>query len=104
MKEITIFILLSLFSMFTLAGNTPCSGTVTTVLDYPKKCDGNTAFKITGTNGKWICPASEKGNAIVLSALVAQKKLHVYINNRDSSIDCTTFPDYYPASYILIFP
>ncbi|WJG07960.1 hypothetical protein [Aliiglaciecola sp. LCG003] len=81
-----------------------CKGAVTWVMDSPSNCTGNTAFKTSGSNGKWICPPSEKGNAIVLAALAAGKTLEVYIDDQNGTISCATLPWFVSAKYIIINP
>lgn len=52
MKYITA--LLVLFSpLYANASAINCQGSVTWVMDSPSKCSGNTAFKTSGSNGKW---------------------------------------------------
>lgn len=86
------------------ASDINCKGLVTWVMDYPERCNGNTAFKTSTSNGKWICPPSEKGNAIVLAALAAGKTLEVYIDSQSGSISCSSLPHYVGARYIIINP
>lgn len=101
MKLMTI-LLFSGLTFFSHAKDINCKGTVTAVMDYPAYCDGGYAFITTGSNGKWICPASDKGNAIVLAALAANKSVDVYINNNNDAITCQTLPSYVKSRYIII--
>jgi hypothetical protein len=103
MKTLLIILIVFIPTMAS-AKDINCKGFVTWVMDYPGQCDGNTAFKTSGSNGKWICPPSEKGNAIILAALAADKKLEVYINSQDGAIDCDSLPHYVDARYIIINP
>ncbi|CAM4145281.1 hypothetical protein [Pseudoalteromonas ostreae] len=80
--KLTLIALLTGLSFFSHAKDINCKGTVTAVMDYPAYCDGGYAFITTGSNGKWICPASDKGNAIVLAA---NKSVDVYINNNNDA-------------------
>lgn len=102
-KKLVILMMLSI-PVLTNAKDINCRGTVTWVIDYPGQCSGNTAFKTSGSNSKWICPPSEKGNAIVLAALAAGKILEVYIDNQNDSFSCETLPHYVRARYIIINP
>ncbi|MCH2160074.1 MAG: hypothetical protein MK096_14995 [Oleiphilaceae bacterium] len=103
MKRILIAVL-ALLPVLAFATDINCKGNVTWVMDYPGQCDGNTAFKTSGSNGKWICPASDKGNAIVLTALAAGKTVHVYIDSVNGSFTCGTLPHYVKARYVIIDP
>jgi hypothetical protein len=89
---------------FASASDINCRGEVTWVMDYPEQCSGNTAFKTTGSNGKWICPPSDKGNALVLAALAADKEVEVYISSQNGVLDCNNIPDYTKARYVIINP
>ena len=73
-------------------------------MDYQGQCDGNTAFKTNGAGGKWVCSQSDKGNALVLAALSADKALEVYIDNQNNTVSCDNLPDYVKARYIIINP
>jgi hypothetical protein len=79
-----------------------CNGTVTYVMNYEGQCDGNYSFQTSGSNGVWMCPASEKGNALVLAALASGKSVDVYINNQGGTITCATLPNYSKATYVVI--
>lgn len=100
--KLTAILLLSGLSFFSHAKDINCKGTVTAVMDYPSQCDGGYAFITSGSNGKWICPASDKGNAIVLAALAANKSVDVYISNNNDAITCQTLPSYVKSRYIII--
>ncbi|WP_248290910.1 hypothetical protein [Pseudoalteromonas arctica] len=100
-KLILIALLIGI-SFFSHAKDINCKGRVKAVMDYPTYCDGGYAFITTGSNNKWICPASEKGNAIVLAALAANKSVDVYINNNNDAITCQTLPSYVKSRYIII--
>lgn len=93
-----------LFPIFANAADINCKGKVTWVMDYPRQCNGNTAFKTSGSNGKWICPPSDKSNAIVLAALAADKSVEVYIDDKNGSISCSSLPHYVSARYVIINP
>ncbi|MCG7561481.1 MULTISPECIES: hypothetical protein [Pseudoalteromonas] len=97
-------VLLVLFPVLANAADINCKGKVTWVMDYPHQCSGNTAFRTSASNGKWICPPSDKGNAIVLAALAAGKSIEVYIDDKNGSISCSSLPDYVSARYIIINP
>uniref|UniRef100_UPI0040483230 hypothetical protein n=1 Tax=Rheinheimera sp. TaxID=1869214 RepID=UPI0040483230 len=86
------------------AADINCSGKVSWVMDYPSQCDGNTAFKTTGSGDKWVCPPSDKGNALVLAALAADKRLEVYIDSQNGAFSCNNLPNYVKARYIIINP
>ena len=102
MKLIGLFIFLILpFSVS--ASDIQCGGTVTIAMDS-KECDGNYAFKTTGSQSNWICPKSDKGNAITLAALVSGKKLGVYIDDAGATLSCTNMPHYTSARYVVIYP
>lgn len=73
-------------------------------MDYPGQCDGNTAFKTNGAGGKWVCSQSDKGNALVLAALAADKALEVYIDDQNGAYNCASLPSYAKARYIIINP
>ncbi|WP_063356593.1 hypothetical protein [Pseudoalteromonas luteoviolacea] len=103
MKKLFIA-LLTLLPVLASAQDINCKGTVTWVMDYPSQCNGNTAFKTSGSNGKWICPPSDKGNAIALAALAAGKSLDVYIDSQNGAINCSALPHYVQARYIIINP
>lgn len=92
------------FTLNAMAAEINCKGKITWVMDYPIKCNGNTAFKTSTSNGKWICPPSEKGNSIVLAALAADKAVEVYIDSQSGSYTCGTLPHYVNAKYIIINP
>lgn len=81
-----------------------CGGSVVYVMDYPGKCNGNSAFKTSASNGTWVCSTSKNGNAIVLSALVAKKALEVYIDSQNGLYTCATLPSYTPTRYVIINP
>jgi hypothetical protein len=102
--RVRLFILLALFSTFTNATDINCKGSVTAVMNYEPKCNGNYSFQTTGSGGKWMCPATEKGNAIVLAALAAGKEVAVYIDNQNGTISCADLPSYTPARYLIIYP
>jgi hypothetical protein len=99
---IAIFVMLA--SSLVSAKDINCDGLVTWVMDYPERCDGNTAFKTSGSSGKWVCPPSKNGNAIVLAALASNKEIEVYIDNQNGSISCESLPHYVSARYIIINP
>ena len=85
--KLTSLAFLTGLSFFSHAKDINCKGTVIAVMDYPSQCNGGYAFITTGSNGKWVCPASDKGNAIVLAA---NKSVDVYINNNNDAITCQT--------------
>ncbi|WP_046007404.1 hypothetical protein [Pseudoalteromonas rubra] len=93
-----------LFPVLAIAADINCKGKVTWVMDYPQQCSGNTAFKTSGSDGQWICPPSDNGNAIVLAALTADKSVEVYIDSKNGSISCSSLPNYVSAKYIIINP
>ncbi|QDO86841.1 hypothetical protein FM037_24575 [Shewanella psychropiezotolerans] len=92
------------FSSNLLAADINCNGKVTVVMDYPNTCDGNTAFKTDGSKGKWVCPASDKGNALVLAAVMSGKIVSVYINSQNGALTCANLPNYVKAKYVIIYP
>lgn len=102
--KIIIAILLFSYSVISLASDINCSGKVLWAMDYPGHCNGNTAFKTTSSNGQWICSISTNGNAIVLTALTAAKKLEVYIDSINGTYTCATLPNYVQARYVIINP
>jgi hypothetical protein len=104
MRKVVLLIGLLLPAGFASASDINCRGKVTWVMDYPERCNGNTAFKTTGSNVKWICPPSDKGNALVLAALAADKEVEVYINSQNGVLDCNNMPDYSMARYVIINP
>ena len=100
-----LFITLSLIlSSVVEAGDIHCDGTLTFVMDYPAHCDGEMAFISTGSNGKWICPPSNKGSAIVLAAITAGKTVQAYIDSQGDTLTCSTLPNYVKASYLILKP
>jgi len=103
-KEVkkVIFVMLLGLSFFASATDINCRGTVPNVMDYPSQCDGNLSFTTSGSNGKWICPPSEKGNSILLTAFAASKEIGVYINDQDGTITCETMPHYTKARYVFL--
>ena len=98
------FALIMLFATQGYAADINCRGTVTFVMDYPGRCEGNTAFKTSGSGGRWVCPPSDKGNALVLAALAADKALEVYIDDQNGAYNCASLPSYVKARYIIINP
>lgn len=50
--------------------------TVTAVLDYPTKCNGNGAFQTAGSNFLWICAANEQQMRIVTAAYLSGKPFY----------------------------
>lgn len=94
----------AIFSSHLLAADINCSGKVTVVMDYPNTCAGNTAFKTAGSNGKWVCPASGKGNALVLAAVMSGKIVSVYIDSQNGALTCDNIPNYVKARYVIIYP
>lgn len=103
MKYITALLVL-LSALSANASDINCQGHVTWIIDYPHKCDGNTAFKVTGSHGKWLCPASDKGNALVLTALAAGKNVRVYIDSQNGALTCSSLPHYTKARYVILDP
>ncbi|EAQ64037.1 hypothetical protein MED121_20746 [Marinomonas sp. MED121] len=100
MKKIILLTLLSV--CHTAYGDINCKGTVDNVMDYPGKCEnGNMAFRTSATNGKWVCPPSDKGNALILSSYAAQFEIGVYIDDQDGTVSCDTLTNYTKAKYIL---
>lgn len=79
-----------------------CWGSVLMVMDYPERCGGNTAFKTTRSHGKWICPPSDKGNVIVLSAFASGKRLEVYIDSKGGAFSCGSLNNYVESRYVII--
>lgn len=104
MKQMVLSVFTLLFAVQANAADINCRGSVTFVMDYPGRCEGNTAFKTSGTSGKWVCPPSDKGNALVLAALAANKEVEVYIDNQDGAYNCASLPNYVRARYIIISP
>lgn len=80
-KVLTI-LLITLMPSVVIAKDINCKGLVTRVMDYPGRCNGNKAFKTSASNGIWISPPTEQGNAIISTALAADKKLQVYIDSQ----------------------
>ncbi|KZN61377.1 hypothetical protein [Pseudoalteromonas luteoviolacea] len=103
MKKLLIGALLSL-SATANASDINCGGTVTFVMDYPSYCEGNTAFMTSGSNGKWICPPSDKGNALVLTAIASGKSVQVYINSQNNTLTCSSLSSYTKARYVVLKP
>ena len=104
MKQIMLLLGALLPAANVFAADINCRGKVTWVMDYPEPCDGNTAFKTAGTAGQWVCPPSDKGNALVLAALAADKVLEVYIDSQNGAFNCNNLPSYVKARYIIINP
>ena len=91
--------------MFVNAGDINCQGAVRFTMDYPGKCNGNIVFMTegaNGSNGKWICPPSEKGNPLVLAALASGKEVQPYIDDQGGSITCSNMPNYVQAKYLVL--
>lgn len=103
MKYLIALVLFFTASMVN-AADVNCEGTVVFVMDYPTYCNGNTAFMTSGTNGKWVCPPSDKGDAIVLAALAAGKVVQVYIDSQNGAFSCSNLPNYVTARYVIIKP
>ena len=98
----SLILIISLFTGVTNASDINCQGKVTYVMDYPNQCNGNMSFKTTGSKGIWVCPPSDKGNSLLLTAFATGKEIGVYINDQGGTITCETLPQYVPARYILI--
>ena len=97
-----VILVISILPAFVFAADINCRGTVENVMDYPNQCNGNYSFKTSGSNGKWICPPSEKGNAILLTAFAAKKEVGVYIYDQEGTLTCENMPHYVPARYIFL--
>lgn len=89
------------------AADANCGGTVSWAMaDYPQ-CNGNLAFKTSGSGGsggRWMCVRSKEGSSMVLAALVAGKLLEVYIEASDVGGNCLALPNYRNVSYVIINP
>ncbi len=94
---------MALFSANLLAADINCGGEVTVVMDYPQHCEGNMAFKTEGSAGRWICPASDKSNALILAAVMSNKRVGVYIDSKSGSYNCSSLPSYIKARYVLVY-
>lgn len=105
MKKLMAITAVSLIAQFSNAADIPCGpSTVSVVMDYPTSCSGKSVFKLSsGTNGAWICTPSEKGGALVLAALAAQKKVTVYIDNQNGAFTCSTLPAYVTPRYLILY-
>jgi hypothetical protein len=64
-----------------------CIGQVKEVLDWPEQCDGKVAFLLDNSNGKYICTISDKGEAMVLAAVVSGKHVGVRLTSNDTSCE-----------------
>ncbi|MBL4703804.1 MAG: hypothetical protein JKY54_04745 [Flavobacteriales bacterium] len=111
MNKLLLPVVLAGISNLSYATDINCRGLVNNVMDYPGKCDGNTPFMTykgsagsKGSGGKWICPPSDKGNAIALTAFAAKKEIGVYIYDQHNgeTITCDTLPHYIQSRYIYI--
>ena len=103
----SILFLFLFFSTYSSIAETTCPGKVTRILDWPSKCDGKLAFKLSSTNGKtaindkWWCTLSDKSASMVLTAYASNKTVHPRFNP-DTADSCSTVKDYHEAMYIWI--
>ncbi|MGP9803212.1 hypothetical protein [Rheinheimera sp. NSM] len=102
MRRLLLGLAVSLPAGFVSAADINCEGKVSRVMDYPPSCNGNTAFKTNDPNGRWICSPSDKGDALVLAALAADKIVDVYIDDQNGAFTCSTLVNYEKARYIMI--
>lgn len=82
-----------------VAGDKDCVGKVTNVLDYPRYCGGNLAFKLDSTNGKWVCTLSDVSGSMILAAFTSGAKVNV----RTAAETCGAIEHYHRPSYIYLF-
>lgn len=98
-KLASAFILL--FTTFTVFADENCPGKVTAILDYPVYCDGNLAFKLDVSGGKWICSLSDKSDSIVLLAYSTGKTLDPRLELPTPG-DCSSVTHYQKPIYLSV--
>ncbi len=76
-KQVIVLITLSLFPISAVALD--CDGYITEVYSWPSRCDGFYAYKLDNSNGRWICSASDKGDALVLLAYSTNTQIRTRI-------------------------
>lgn len=98
---------LVMYSYSASAADHNCGGRVAWVMADHSGCGGFLASKTEATGGKggrWICTKSRDAGAVVLSALLADKTVSVYIEASDVGGVCTALPNYRQISYVIIDP
>lgn len=106
--RITFFIILVLASLSAKAGNIACHGPVVIAMgDHPGCTDSNgkiqMAFKTNYKGNPWMCASSDVGTSMVLTAIVADKDVGVWISDSDKGYTCSTLPQYSKISYVVFY-
>ena len=76
-----------------------CAGKVQRVLDWPEKCNGQIAFKVESTNGKWVCALSSVSSSMVLAAYASGKTI-VARTDDEKAAGCSSLSHYHKPLYI----
>ena len=90
-----------LLPFFVIASQT-CTGKVTSIIEYPTKCDaGRYAFQMDITGEQWICAITDKTEALIMAAYMGNKRLGVRLDLTTTN-DCTSINNYQVPLYISI--
>lgn len=102
-------ILLSLLAAaYASAADITCHGPVVMAMgDHPGCIDTNgvrqMAFKTNSTSNPWMCAKSELASSMILSAVIANKAVSVWIDESDEGHTCSNLPNYSDISYIIFY-